>query len=135
MAAFFVPKPDSAWPGYKKIAMLVDLHPIRHAIIFAAGFLPQKPSLRNRSVLGEVIPPDVALFAVVHVEVFAVRREGQAVRLREFAGKQGHVRAILAEPIDALKRNFLGLPLRQVEAGIGEIKCTVRAADEMGTIM
>jgi hypothetical protein len=106
MTARFVPHAKSAQARNKNIALTVDFHAVGHAAVFAARLFAENPAIRNRSVRLEVARADIALFAVVRVEVFAVRRESQAARLREFACKQLHPQAILSQAINALKWKF-----------------------------
>src|SRR5580700_1595192 len=129
MATRLVPNPDATRPGDKDIAVLVHFHAIGHSVVLATRFSTEDSANRDRSVV-EVVLTNIALRAVVHVKPFAVRRESKAVRLREFPSEQSHG-TVLAEAIDALKRNFLRLALRKIECGIRKIEGTVRAQNNI----
>src|SRR5579863_80705 len=125
MMALRVPHPDSLRARNENVSLLIDLHAVGNPLMSAARFFAKDAPVRYRAVC-EVIHANVALLAVIHIELLSVGRESQSIRLRQFLGQKLDP-AVPVETVNALKGSLLLLAARQIECGIGEVNCTVRA--------
>ena len=98
--------------------------------MLAAGFLAENAPVRQRAVALKVVHAYVALLAVIHVKLAAVRRECQPIGLRQFSAQQADVAGAIKTKY-TLKGKLLLLSRRQVERGIGEIQRAVRTEDDI----
>src|SRR5215469_517066 len=86
-----VPNPDSLRAGDIDIPRLVHFHSIRHAVAFSARLLRKNPPVCQRVFGGEIKDPNVPRLAVIDIETLAIRRECQAIRLRQLLRQQTHL--------------------------------------------
>ena len=73
MISFGIPYPDALRAGNKDVSVLIHLHPVRYAVVFAARLLPEDAAVRQSPIMRNVVDANISLFAVVDVEVLAVR--------------------------------------------------------------
>src|SRR5436190_14213050 len=83
MTALRIPYPDTLWSGYKNVALLINLDAIWHTFMWTSRFFTEDPSIGKTSIRPNVVHADISLLAIVHVKSLTVRRESQAIRLRQ----------------------------------------------------
>ena len=118
MMALRIPHPVPPG-GHVQISIPVEFDAIGDSIPFSSGLLAKDFATGQSAVTVKIINANIPLLAIVDIELFAVGRKREAIRLSEFFREQSHV-SLLIEPVHALKGNFLGFALRQVERGIGK---------------
>src|ERR1019366_8105938 len=75
VVAFGVPHPNALRSGDVHVASAIDLHAVGNTVVFGAWFFSEDATVRNRAVGIEVEDVDVAVVAIVDIEVPAVGRE------------------------------------------------------------
>ena len=109
-------------PGHPDVAELVDLHPVRDALLDHAGAdaLEEHAAVRERAVGVDVVDLDVGARGVVDVQQLLVGREAEPVRHLELVLGDGEVELVLAaargDPEDALPAELA----RALDAEAGE---------------
>src|SRR5438067_852600 len=131
-AAALVVGPDAVRAGAVDVALLIDLHAVRDALLAGPGLqLGEESSVRDRAVAGDGEGADVAAGRVVDVEDLLVWRESQAVRALEVVDQE--VQAVpWVDPEDAVERELLPLDAAaQAVRRVGEVDRAVRANDHV----
>lgn len=125
-----IPHPYTLRSHHKQVSGPIDAHSVWDTVFGAIVFIAEDAAVGKRPAGMKVIYPDVALLAVVDIQQFPIRGKGQAVGLSQILGEQPNA-AILAEPVDALKGDFLRLTFRQIERRVREIDGLVRADNQV----
>src|SRR5579863_5535205 len=87
MISLGIPNPDALRAGDEEVSILVDLHAVGNALVFCAWLLAENASVSQRALRGNVVDANVLLRAVVDVELLAVGRKGESVRLGQILRK------------------------------------------------
>src|SRR5258708_6870531 len=81
VVALRTPDPDAFRPGNKEVAILIHFDSVGHSVALPARFLAEDAAIPDGSIDCNIVYTNISLFAIVDIEVFAVRRKGEAVRL------------------------------------------------------
>src|SRR6266481_4896545 len=134
MAPAWIPNPNSSGSGDEKIACHIHFHPVRHTLALGSRLFSKDAAVLQSAAGPKIIDPDISLFAVVHVELGAIRRKGKTIGLGEFRSDQSYAAAGV-QAIHALIREFFFLARRQIESWVRKIDRAVRPHnDVVGTI-
>src|SRR5581483_335724 len=87
MIACRVPDPNALWTGHKKISIAVDFDSVGNPVVFATRFFAENVAGAQSHAWTDIVHANISLLAVIHVEVFAVGREAETVRLRQILCK------------------------------------------------
>src|ERR1035438_8629756 len=123
MLAICVPDPNPTRAGNIEISLAVNFYAVWNTVFLATWFFPKNAAVRQRSIRLKIVHPNVALLAVVNVELLAIGRKGQPVGLRQLFGQQRDF-SIGIQAEDSLKGKLLFFSRYQVKRWIGEIQST-----------
>src|SRR5262249_44940183 len=94
MMSIGIPDPDSLRSSDKKMALLVNLNPVGHALVSSAVLVAKNAAVLQAAVTCNIVHANVLpLAVVVHVKAFAVWRECETVGLRQIFGQEPHIAA------------------------------------------
>src|SRR5579862_9357055 len=108
MMALRVPHPNALRPGHEHVSGGVHLHAVGNAFALFAVLVAENAAVAEFSVR-KIVDADIALLAVVDIELLAVGRKCEAVRLREVSRQESHSllsRGAFVQPVNTLKRRL-----------------------------
>ena len=120
-----VPDPDALRPGHKEIAFVIYLDTVGDPLVFPSRLGAKDTTIAESSSGRNLVDANVALLAIVHVELLAIRREGQSIRLRQISGQQTNA-SVVIQPVNSWERSLLFFSRNQIEGWIREMERTIR---------
>ena len=125
MIPFGIPNPNAFRARDEQVSIFVDFDAVRDAFVLSAWFFAENAPVGQNAVGCDIVDANVFLRAVIDVELLAVGRKSEPVRLSQVFRQQLDG-AFVVESVHALKRDLLLLSSNQVQRRIGEIEGPLR---------